>query len=122
MIGDIMAGIHLIIDGFKPREGVHDKNFLQGLLDKIPDMLNMKKLCSPQLFDGVDYNPGVTGFVVIEKSHVSVHTFSNEDYVAIDIYSCGSFDTGKIIEFVKDEFGFEKMETKIVKRGGDPIE
>ncbi|MEW6741437.1 MAG: adenosylmethionine decarboxylase [Planctomycetota bacterium] len=35
---------------------------------------------------------GVSGTVVISESHLSVHTWPENGYVAIDIYTCGGLD------------------------------
>ena len=113
-----MNGIHLIIDGFKPEKKVlMNKDLIFSFLDELPRKINMKKLCSPQIFEGSRTNPGITGFILIEKSHISVHTFLKEDFIAIDIYSCKPFDVHEVIEIVKKTFNFERMKTKVVVRG-----
>jgi S-adenosylmethionine decarboxylase len=35
---------------------------------------------------------GVSGSVVIAESHLSIHTWPESGYVAIDIYTCGGLD------------------------------
>ena len=35
---------------------------------------------------------GVSGTVVIAESHLSVHTWPENGYVAVDIYTCGGLD------------------------------
>jgi len=32
---------------------------------------------------------GVTGIVVLEESHVSIHTWPEEQYAAVDLFTCG---------------------------------
>ncbi len=37
------------------------------------------------------FNPaGVTGFLLLAESHMSIHTWPQAQYAAIDIYTCGS--------------------------------
>jgi S-adenosylmethionine decarboxylase len=31
---------------------------------------------------------GVTGFILLEESHISVHTWPEHGFVALDIFSC----------------------------------
>src|SRR5437879_2587537 len=35
-------------------------------------------------------NGGVSGFVLLAESHISIHTWPEHHYAAIDIYTCGS--------------------------------
>lgn len=35
---------------------------------------------------------GVTGVVVVEESHLSIHTWPESGYAAVDFYTCGSAD------------------------------
>jgi len=36
------------------------------------------------------FNPqGLTGFILLAESHISIHTWPELDYVAIDIFTCG---------------------------------
>ena len=35
---------------------------------------------------------GVTGVVVIAESHLSIHTWPESGYVALDLYTCGGLD------------------------------
>lgn len=34
-------------------------------------------------------NGGVSGFVLLAESHISIHTWPEHQYAAIDIYTCG---------------------------------
>jgi len=46
------------------------------------------------------FNPhGVSGIVVIAESHISIHTWPEYGYAAIDIYTCGDID----VELIKRE-------------------
>jgi len=39
------------------------------------------------------FNPhGVSGVVVIEESHLSIHTWPEHKYAAVDFYTCGNGD------------------------------
>ncbi len=40
---------------------------------------------------------GVSGTVVIAESHLSVHTWPEKGYVAVDIYTCGGLDPRKAV-------------------------
>lgn len=60
---------------------------------------------------------GVTGMILLKESHISIHTWPEYNYAAIDIFVCGSTFPDKAIEHLKDFFKPEKVEIKSLKRG-----
>lgn len=61
---------------------------------------------------------GVSGVVVISESHLSVHTWPEYGYVALDIFTCG--DDAKpeaAVEYALKEFGARSMHITEVTRG-----
>ena len=38
---------------------------------------------------------GVTGFILLSESHVSIHTWPEKEYIAIDIFTCGPPEKAK---------------------------
>lgn len=63
---------------------------------------------------------GVTGVVVIEESHLSVHTWPERGYAAVDFYTCGSGDPERALELVAAGLSAERVEVLEVTRGGEP--
>jgi len=63
---------------------------------------------------------GVSGVVVISESHLSVHTWPEAGYVALDIFTCG--DRGKpeaAVQYALKAFGATNMHITEVTRGLD---
>lgn len=60
---------------------------------------------------------GATGFILLEESHISIHTWPENGFVAIDVFSCKPFDIEKINLIIKDFFETNFVETKIITRG-----
>ena len=60
---------------------------------------------------------GATGFILLEESHISVHTWPEKGYVAIDVFSCKPFDIEKINAIIQDFFETDDIETKVISRG-----
>jgi len=61
---------------------------------------------------------GVSGVVVIAESHLSIHTWPESGYAALDFYTCGDHtDPWKACEFAAKAFGAQNMLTTEVKRG-----
>ena len=62
---------------------------------------------------------GISGFVMIAESHISIHTFPEKDYVFIDIFSCKGFDVDNAVKLLVNAFGAKKYIKKVVNRGLD---
>lgn len=60
---------------------------------------------------------GVSGMVVIEESHLSIHTWPEWQYAAVDVFTCGQLDVQCGIEYLVAAFKAEKCEQKFVERG-----
>lgn len=57
---------------------------------------------------------GVTGFLLLQESHISIHTWPEENnFAAIDIFPCGSMDHDVIINSIRNEL--MPVEEKIYK-------
>ncbi|TAM73683.1 S-adenosylmethionine decarboxylase proenzyme [bacterium] len=61
---------------------------------------------------------GVSGVVVIAESHLSIHTWPETGYAAVDIYTCGTnTQPWKALEHIARSFEAATMRTTEVKRG-----
>ena len=60
---------------------------------------------------------GVSGFVIIAESHISIHTFPRKNYVNIDIFSCRPFDHDKALEDAKRLFDLDDTKSWLLDRG-----
>jgi len=61
---------------------------------------------------------GVTGVVVIAESHVSIHTWPEFGYCALDVFTCGTLvNTDQIFEYVRSELQAQETSVMEVKRG-----
>jgi len=65
------------------------------------------------------YNPqGVSGVVVIAESHMSVHTWPEYAYAAVDFFTCGdSVDPYKAFEYIKQKLRARAAHLNELKRG-----
>lgn len=64
------------------------------------------------------YRPqGVTGVLVIEESHLSVHTWPEHGFAALDFYTCGDCVPERADELLRRAFGAERAEILLVERG-----
>ncbi len=114
-------GVHLMIDGYgcdRPR--LEDMGLIYSFLDEYPTEMDMTKIMPPYVFRYNGVVPedwGVSGFVLIAESHISVHTFPEKQYLSLDMFSCKPFDTDQAVEYVKNYFDMQKCEVKVLDRG-----
>jgi|SRR3989344_4697616 len=114
-------GPHLTLDGKRcDTEALKDLNLVYNCLNELPSLLGMEKMTLPYVVpwkDKFGVTPGVSGFVMIAESHISIHTFPDQDYVFIDIFSCKPFDIEKAIRYFADLFGIKEIKQHVVERG-----
>ena len=91
-----LFGQHLMLDiSSCNKETLSDYNLVFKLLHELPQLLDMHALIQPYVFPYsglIPQDKGVTGILIIAESHATIHTFSEKDYVFIDVFSCKSFD------------------------------
>lgn len=113
--------MHLVIDGYHGDIiKMWDVERVRDFLIDCPAALAMTAISEPKVLKYNAPKPedsGVSGFVIIAESHISVHTFPHRNYANIDIFSCRYFDQDRIISDVKNLFGLEELKTWHLDRG-----
>ena len=116
-------GEHLTIDGYGGEEELLDnEKLVENCLGEIVELLKMKKLAEPVVYHapGNDIKDpgGWSGFVIIQESHISMHTFPKRGFISADVYTCQSGLDCKLVEkFFKEKFALAEIETNFIKRG-----
>jgi S-adenosylmethionine decarboxylase len=66
-----------------------------------------------------EFNPfGISGVVVIAESHLTIHTWPEYDYAAVDIFTCGDIIKPEIAaSYLIREFGSKSPSIVEMKRG-----
>ncbi len=63
---------------------------------------------------------GVSGVVVISESHLSIHTWPEVGYMALDIYTCGEESKPQIaVDYVLEKIGAKHTHITEITRGLD---
>ena len=112
-------GTHLAIDLFDcPTARLDDEKLVLRFLDSFPQKIRMKKLTRPIVKRvKLENDEGLSGFVMIQTSHVSIHTFPRIKSCNVDIFSCKDFDTEKAQAEVKAWFKARVVRTHVLQRG-----
>jgi S-adenosylmethionine decarboxylase len=60
---------------------------------------------------------GFTGILLLAESHISIHTYPEHGFAAIDVYTCGGGMTQKAIDFLKDVLRPQHVNEMVIRRG-----
>ena len=60
---------------------------------------------------------GITGVLVLAESHISVHTWPEYNYAALDIFMCGNSEPKEAVRFICDRLKVTKSSTQEILRG-----
>ncbi len=114
-------GLHLTLDGYGcSPERLADLDAIYEFLEHCPDLIHMTKIMPPYVFKYHAKAPedwGVSGFVLIAESHISIHTFPERGYLSLDIFSCKDFDFQQAVAYVTELFGITRHELNLLDRG-----
>lgn len=114
-------GPHLVFDGHGcAASRLRDVGFLYGFLERLPDEIGMTRIMPPYVFrnDALDARrAGLSGFVLIAESHISVHAFPRRRFVNVDVFSCEPFDVKVVLAALRRAFAPRRSEWKLFDRG-----
>ena len=117
--------MHLIIDGYGGNsEILRSEEFIYQLLDQYPAEIGMTKISSPYVvrYEGGDPEDwGISGFVLIAESHISIHTFVERCYVNIDVFSCRDFNTSQVIRDLSNRLQLNETSIHLLNRDGEVL-
>ena len=65
---------------------------------------------------------GFTGLLLLSESHISIHTYPERGYAAIDVFTCGGGLTHKAVDYLKLVLQPTEVKEMIIRRGiPDPV-
>jgi S-adenosylmethionine decarboxylase len=62
-------------------------------------------------------NGGVSGVAVLAESHISIHTWPERSYAAVDAFMCGATEPHKVVPIFKHAFNAGKVTISEQMRG-----
>ena len=109
------VGAHVLADFWGCQfEKLDDADLLMNSLRQAAKSANMTILGE----ESYKFNPqGFTGLLLLSESHISIHTYPERGYAAIDVYTCGGGMTQKAIDFLKDVLKPSRIHEMSVRRG-----
>jgi S-adenosylmethionine decarboxylase len=118
-IGVHSLGRHLLLE-------LHDcsSEILNSLETVKAALVEAAKRAEATIIDVVfhEFNPfGISGVVVIAESHLSIHTWPEYRYAAVDIFSCGdTLKPSEAASYLVEQFQASRASCVEVKRGVFP--
>lgn len=114
-------GFHLILDCYRcSSEKLDNIDACYQFLEELVDAIGATKQTQPYIFrtpEEFKGKEGLSGWVPIVESGISIHTLTESRFVSIDVYSCKEFDSQLIVQFTKDFFKPEDIEQQFLLRG-----
>ena len=110
------AGVHLIVD-LHGAEGLDDIDLIEATLRRCVDAAQATLLH----IHVHHFQPnGVSGVAVLAESHISIHTWPDIGYAALDVFMCGKAIPDACIPVLRKAFKAKRVEVSEILRGLDP--
>jgi S-adenosylmethionine decarboxylase len=112
--GEKFAGTHLLVDLWGATN-LCDPELIDRALREAAEAAGATILHSH--FHHFSPNGGVSGVLVLAESHISIHTWPERDFAAIDIFMCGACDPHQSIPAIKEAFRPATIDLDEQRRG-----
>lgn len=112
--GMTYAGAHLIVDLWEA-ERLDEPDHVERTLVAAARRAGATVLSAD--FHHFTPNNGVSGVVVLAESHISIHTWPERNFAAVDVFMCGDCLPQKTIEVLRDGFSPDRINVVEHKRG-----
>ena len=110
------AGTHLIVDLFGARR-LDDLEHIKRTLKRCVEVAGATLLHIH--LHHFTPNGGVSGVAVLSESHISIHSWPEADYAALDVFMCGDAQPQKCIDILREAFGARDVVVKTHHRGSE---
>jgi len=99
------AGVHLIVD-LHGAKGLDDIDLIEATLRRCVEAANATLLHIHQH----RFQPnGVSGVAVLAESHISIHTWPEAGYAALDVFMCGKANPDACVPVLREAFRAKKV-------------
>lgn len=113
--GQRYAGDHILVEFWGVTKHLHDPEYIQQALEDGSKAAKATVIHS--FFHHFGEGQGVSGVTILAESHVSIHTWPEAQYAAIDVFMCGVADPNICVEVLKQRFHPEHVAVNSVMRG-----
>jgi S-adenosylmethionine decarboxylase len=107
------AGVHLIVD-LHGAEGLDDIDLIEATLRRCVRAARATLL---HIHLHHFHPNGVSGVAVLAESHISIHTWPDAGYAALDVFMCGKADPDACIPILREAFKAKRVAVNELLRG-----
>jgi S-adenosylmethionine decarboxylase len=107
-------GPHILLD-FWGATGLDDQSFIEQAMRRAAAACNATVL--ETRFHHFGANSGITGVALLAESHISIHTWPETGYVALDVFMCGDCRAEEAIAPLQAAFQPSNLKITAVARG-----
>jgi S-adenosylmethionine decarboxylase len=112
------AGSHLLADLSGIEAGrLSDCDELEALLRSAAAAAGARVLHSH--FHGFGQGMGVTGVVLLAESHISIHTWPEDGFAAVDIFMCGASQPQTALDVIRTALDPRRCQLNTIRRSAD---
>ena len=108
------AGTHLIVDLFGAKR-LDDIQFIKRTLERCVEVAGATLLHIH--LHHFTPNGGVSGVAVLSESHISIHSWPEADYAALDVFMCGDAQPQNCVGVLREAFQARDVVVKTHQRG-----
>ncbi len=113
MTGQPPIGMHLIID-------IHSDISLSDIVNIQECLKRAATACGAKIlganFHHFGEEAGVTGVLLLAESHISIHTWPELQFAAVDIFTCGACDPYLALPVLREFFKSDRINVRAVER------
>jgi S-adenosylmethionine decarboxylase len=108
------AGAHLIVDLYEA-ERLDDVDHIEATLRRCVEEAGATLLHIH--LHHFEPNGGVSGVAVLAESHISIHSWPERSYAALDIFMCGKAEPDKCVPVLREAFNPGRVGVSELLRG-----
>lgn len=108
------AGVHLIVD-LHGASRLDDLPFVEQTLRRCVDQAGATLL--HMYLHPFEPNGGISGVAVLAESHLSIHSWPETGYAALDVFMCGKARPERCIDVLLEAFGPRHVTIEEILRG-----
>lgn len=112
----VAPGLHLLID-FQGAENLRNESGIKETLRKSAETCGARVL--EIILHSFGEDAGITGVAILAESHISIHTWPEIDFAALDIFMCGTCDPRNAVPVLQTFFQPKKAQIREFHRGED---
>ena len=110
------AGVHLIVD-LHNADRLDDVDYIEETLRRCVDAAGATLLHIH--LHHFEPNGGVSGVAVLAESHISIHSWPEAGYAAVDIFMCGNANPDACVPVLRKAFKAERVAVSELLRGAE---